>query len=107
MTIEGVPATSLRATIAVHDGVPKFEAQLRDSMGPLPSRAPRIGPRVRGFAIDADVRAVGLQLASLWEAWEASGPLAQVQGSGEVAALVRTRGLGCPRMPWGRSSFEN
>ena len=98
MTVEGIPAKALRATLAVHDGVPKFEARAEGLDGSfLVKGSGDPGHGAEGVAIDADVRAVGLRLLALWEALgESTGPMARVQGVGAVAVRVRTRGSGGP-----------
>ena len=94
MTVDGIPATSVRATIAVHDGVPKFEAHAEGLAGTFTVKGSgRLGQCSKNFAIEADARAVGLQLASLCDVLEMSStPMARIRGLGAVTARVTTGG---------------
>ena len=94
MTVDGIPATSLRATIAVHDGVPNFGAHAEGLEGTFVVKgAGRSGQNSNEFAINADVSAIGVQLASLIDALGmSSGPLDGFKGLGAAAVRVTTTG---------------
>ncbi len=95
MTVEGIPARTLWATIDVHRGVSRFEAHAEGLDGAFVVKGTRESSRAGGGArVEADVKALGFQLSALREALATSGFSADIHGLGAIAAHVRSRGSG-------------
>ncbi len=104
MTVEGIPATALRARLVLHDGVPRFEAHAEGLEGTFTVKGSGAAGRDRkGVAIDADVRAVGFHLLPLWDALGlASGRWAGSRGAARSPRRSGRAGRSARPMPRAR-----
>jgi len=112
LAVAGVATRSVRATLVIHDGVPRFDVRAEGLGGSVLVKGNgRLDAEPARDEVEADVRAVGLRFGSLWDLLGTSGALDRLQGRGSVSAHLRSHlkptdlraggRLGLEDMTWG------
>jgi translocation and assembly module TamB len=93
LTVGGIPARSLKMTLTVHEGNPRFDLSADGLGGTIRLTGDgHLASDPKDDEVRAQVEALGLQLYELWGALGTSGPLADLRGRASVKGQGRARG---------------
>jgi translocation and assembly module TamB len=93
LKVGGVPAHSVRMTMTVHEGVPRFDLSAHGLGGTIRLTGDgRLATDPKDDEVRAQVEALRLQLYELWGALGTAEPLADLRGRASIKGRVEARG---------------